>query len=145
VIAEVGTDTMMGSRPDSSTGPTNGEAVDVDGEEVDPTASSANDDTTVQRSAFWRKFAEETVRSCISLRPAPTTKAELAELVKTCEASKVKVAQGQSTVIKFYDEKLAGEALSMPNLRKPPHRTQLFQKLHRGGAGGWRRRQVRAC
>jgi len=30
-------------------------------------------------------------------------------------------------VIKFYDEKLAGEALSLPNLRKPPHRGNYFK------------------
>jgi hypothetical protein len=80
-----------------------------------------------KRDVFWRKFAEETVRSCISLRASTSNEAELMEMLKTCDASKVKTVQGQSTIIKFYDEKLAGEALSVPNLRKPPRHGIYFK------------------
>ena len=138
VLGEVGT--VIGSGLDPATGK-DGEAVVVDGEEVGSTVESEKGETTAPRNVFWKKFAEETVRSCISLRPVPSTEVELIELVKTCDASKVKVVHGLSTVIKFYDEKMAGEALSMPNVRKPPHRTNYFKSciaagMDAGGNGG---------
>ena len=125
VVADVAGDAMMGASPDSAA---KGDVVEAD--EVDPT--SANEDIA-SRFVFWRKFAEETVRSCISLRPAPSTEDELTEMVKTCDAAKVTVVHGQSTVIKFYDEKLASEALSSPNIRKPPHRTNYFKSCIASG------------
>ena len=92
----------------------------------DPMAD-ASENVVEKRDVYWRKFAEESVRSCISLRAFTSNEAELMEMLKTCDASKVKAVQGQSTIIKFYDEKLAGEALSMPNARKPPHRGTYFK------------------
>jgi hypothetical protein len=139
VVADVAGDAMMGASPDSAAA--KGEVVDAD--EVDPTAGSANDDAMASRSVFWRKLSEETVRSCILLRPAPSTEDELTEMVKTCDAAKVTVVHGQSTVIKFYDEKLASEALSSPNIRKPPYRANYFKScIVAGLAGGQQHREV---
>jgi hypothetical protein len=104
--------------------------------------AKASEEMEEKRDVFWRKFAEETVRSCISLRAFTMDEAELMEMLKTCEASKVKTVQGQSTIIKFYDEKLAGEALPVPHIRKPPHRGTYFKgcvkmalAVEKGGSG----------
>jgi hypothetical protein len=89
--------------------------------------AKASEEIEEKRDVFWRKFAEETVRPCISLRAFTMDEAELIEMLKTCEASRVKTVHGQSTIIKFYDEKLASEAMSLPHIRKPPHRGTYFK------------------
>ena len=126
VADEIGGDTAMIGTCHDSRAAKDDEDADGDGNGVDPTEDSAKEETG-SRIAFWRKFAEETVRSCISLRPVPSTENELVEMLKTCDASKVKVVHGDTTFIKFYDEKMASEALSAPTVRKPPHRVNYFK------------------
>jgi len=117
-----GENAMTGQRPDSPSPP-----AQDDDNAGEPSANASENAEEKKRSIYWRKFAEESVRPCISLRPVTSSEEELTELLKTCDVSKVRPVQGQSTIIKFYDEKLAGEAISHPNLRKPPHRGNYFR------------------
>ena len=75
--------------------------------------------------AYWEKYAEDTVRSKVHLYVTPMEGDALVTSLRDCPVNNMKPTLGQTTIIVFYDEKLASEAQCHPWNRKCPAR-----KLH---------------
>ena len=82
----------------------------------------------VSPQEYWMRYAQETVRSRVVLKPMPDTESELVEILKTSDIAKIDFSPSSHTILKVWDEKLASEAASAPRLRKAPHRSMAFRK-----------------
>jgi len=67
-------------------------------------------------------MAEQTVRNNVHLIPTPTEERALLEALQSAAAAEYKPTPGQSTLVVYYDEKLACEASSKAWHRIPPTR-----------------------
>ena len=105
-------------------------------DEGDAKNDAADDDGSCTREnnpkAYWMRFAQETVRSRVFLVPMPETSEEMKEILKTSDIANLSFTPGLNTVLKVWDEKLASEALSMPWIRKGPHRPTVFKRAIAG-------------
>ena len=78
--------------------------------------------SSMDSEAFWKNFAGETVRRSVHLTVMPELDSTLDEILKTCACHGLKPEAGHSTVLVYYDEKLASEAQNQPSARKCPAR-----------------------
>ena len=76
---------------------------------------------------YWEKYVEDTIRSRVKLNVTPLHVDLLVEELKTCAVHSLIPTPGSTSIIVYYDEKLASEAQSRPWCRKSPSR-----RIHQG-------------